>query len=97
MSRKKGKSVKYSFFVLALGAHTVRIGQADGQHAGVVILFQIVPADVLADFDVGLDRDSEFDQALDLAIKHVWRQNPIRNTAAIQSACLRRFLEDGYL
>ena len=46
------KSVEHAFFVLALGTNAIGLGEADGQNAGVVIFFQIVPADVLADFDV---------------------------------------------
>ena len=91
---KERKSVKHAVLVLALGAHAIGLDEADSQHAGVVVLFQVVPGDVFADLDVGLDRDPELDQALDLAIKHVLREHPVRNAAAIESACLRRFLQD---
>ena len=88
------KSVEHAFLVLALGSHAVGLDETHGQHAGVVVLFQVVPGDVLADFDVGLDRHPELDEALDLAIEHVLRKHPVRNAAAIESAGFRRFLKD---
>src|ERR1019366_5215923 len=88
------KSVKHAVLILALGAHAIGLGQAHGQHDRVVVLFQVVPGDVLADFDAGLNRDSEFDEALDLAIEYVLREHPVRNAAAIESASFRRFLKD---
>lgn len=54
---------------------------------------QVVPANILANFDVRLDRYSELDEALDLAIKHMLRQHPVRDASAIQPACFRRLLE----
>src|SRR6202040_1045619 len=91
------QAVKHAFLILAFSSHAVGVDQAHGQHAGVVILFQIVPADVFAHFRVRLDRYSKFEEAFDLTIEHVLRQNPIRNPAAIQSAHLWRLLEDRYL
>src|SRR5208337_60924 len=91
---KERKAIMHAVFVFALSAHTVRLGEADGENHGVVVLFQIVPGNVLADFDVGLDGDAELDQALDLAIEHVLREHPVGNAAAIESAGFRRLFEN---
>ena len=69
---------------------------ADGQDDGIVVLFQVVPGNVLPYFDVRLDRYAEFDEALDLAIKHVLRKHPVGNPAAIESARFRRLLKNGH-
>ena len=61
---------------------------------GVVIFFKSSQRDVFADFDIGLDRDAEFDEALDLAIQNVLRQHPVRNAAAIESARFRRLFKN---
>ena len=84
----------HAVLVLAFGPHAIGLGEAHSQHAGVVVLFQVVPGDVFPDLDVGLNRYPELDEALDLAIKHVLREHPVRNAAAIESACFRRFLKD---
>ena len=94
---KEGKPENHAGFVLALGSRAVGLGKAHGKHGGVVILFQIVQRDVFADFDVGLDLNAEFDEAFDLAIEHRLRENPVRNAAAIQSACFRRLLQNRHL
>ncbi len=84
----------HAVLVFAFGPHAIGLGQAHSQHAGVVVLFQVVPGDVFPDLDVGLNRYPELNEALDLAIKHVLREHPVRNAAAIESACLRRLLQD---
>ncbi len=88
------QAVEHAVLVFAFGADAVRIDQADGQDDAVVVLPQVVPGDVLADFGVRLDRDSELHQAGDLTVEDVLRQHPVGNAAAIQSARSRRFLED---
>ena len=65
------KSEVHALLVLTLGARAVGLDEAHGQHAGVVVLFQVIPGDILPDFDVGLDRHPQLDEALDLAIEHV--------------------------
>src|ERR1700734_1826615 len=85
---KERKTVEHAVFVLSFGAHAVRLGETHGQHASIVVLFEFVPSDVLADFDIGLNCDPEFNQALDLAIKHVSGKHPVRDTPTIQTARL---------
>src|SRR5271165_3383952 len=96
MSRRKG-SPEHTLLILTFGSHAVGLSEAHGQHAGVVVPFQVVPGDVLPHLDVGLDRHPELDEALDLAIEHVLREHPVRNAAAIESTCFRRFLKDRHL
>src|ERR1700683_3244284 len=91
---QEGKAVQNAGFIFAFGFHAVRFGESNGQHAGVVILSQIVPGYVLATFDIGLDRDAKLFEAFDLAIENVLRKNPVGNSTTIESAGLRRFLED---
>ena len=94
---KEWKAEDHAGFVLAFGSRAVGFGKAHGEYGGVIILFQIVQRDVFADFDVGLDLNAEFDEALNFAIEHRLRQDPVRNAAAIESACLRRLLQDRHL
>src|SRR5439155_24196820 len=64
------------------------------EDASVVVLLEIAPADILADFGVRLERDSELHESLDLTVQHLLRENPVRDAAAIQASRLRRFLQD---
>src|ERR1700722_8408535 len=76
--------------VLALGARAVGFGEADGEHHGVIILFQIFEGNVLADLDIRLDLNAEFNEALDFTVENILRQDPIRDAAAIEAAGFRR-------
>ncbi len=91
---QEGKPVENAVFVFAFGANTIRLGESYGQNAGVVVLFQIVPGNVLADFCVGLDGYAELFEALDFAVENGLRKHPVGNAAAIQSTGFRRFLKD---
>ncbi len=88
------KAVNHAVFILALGSHAVWLGKAHGQHAGVVVLFQIVPGDVLPNFNVGLDRHPDLGEALEFAIEHVLREYPVRDAAAVESPCFGRLFKD---
>ena len=85
--------IEHAVLVLAFGTHAVRLGEAHRQDAGVVVVLQLVPGDVLANLGVGLDRDAQLDEALDLAIEHVLRKHPVGNAAAIETTGLRRLFE----
>ena len=91
------QTVDYALLVLTLGPNTVRVDQPNCQHAGVVVLLQLVPADVFADLDIALDLDAYLHQALDLAIQNVRWKHPHRNAAAIQAAGLGRLFQDRHL
>src|SRR5271166_533200 len=91
---QEGQTVEHAGFIFTFGTHAVGLGKTDRQYARVIIFLQIVPGDVFADFDVGLNGDAELFETLDFAIKYVLRKNPVRNASAIESARLRRFLED---
>src|SRR3984885_8729356 len=91
---KEGKSVKNAVLFFPFGFHTVGFSQAHSQHAGVVIFLEAVPSNVFPDFNAGLDRHSELFETLDLAVENVLGQYPIWNTAAIESARLRRLFEN---
>src|SRR5208283_4700489 len=68
---KERKTVKHSLLILPFGTHAIRLGKAYGQDNGVVVFLQLIPGNVLADFDIRLDGDAEFNEAFDLAIEHV--------------------------
>src|SRR5439155_2143306 len=91
---KERAAVEHAGVVFAFGAHAVRLGETNGQHAGVVLVLQLVPRDVLAHFGVRLDRDAQLHEALDLTIEHVLREHPVGNAAAIEAAGFRRLLQD---
>src|SRR6202035_5734181 len=82
---QKRKSVEDAHLVFAFSLHTVRLGEANRQHTGVVVLFQIVPAHIFADFDAGFNLDSELFEPFDFAIEDILRKNPVRNAAAVES------------
>src|SRR4029077_5908633 len=94
---KERQSVEYSLLVLAFGAHAVGLGKTDRQNTGVVVPFQIVPADIFANFTVRFERDAKFNQSLNLTIEDVLRKHPVRNPAAIQPAGFGRFFKNGDL
>src|SRR6516165_939992 len=91
---QEGKPVKNAILILTFGSHAVGFREAYREDTGIVVLFQVVPGDVFSDFGVCLDRDSKFNETLDLAIKHVLGGHPIRDTAAIQTARLRRLFKN---
>src|SRR5439155_20024986 len=41
------QAVEDARLVFSFGAHAVRLRETDGQHAGIVVLLQIAPADIL--------------------------------------------------
>jgi len=92
---KEWKSENHAILIFAVGSRAIWIGEAHGQHDSVIILFQLVPGDVLADLHIRFNLDSEFDEALDFAIEYVRRENPVRNPAAIESTCFRGLLKNG--
>src|SRR5499427_5617266 len=67
---QKRQAVDDAVFVLAVGSRAVRFDEADGEHDRVILRLELLPADVRADVDVGLDRDAELDEPFDLAIEH---------------------------
>ena len=83
------KPVEHAGLVLAFGTHAVRLGEAHGQDAGVVLVLEVVPADVLTYLGVGFDRDAQLNEAFDFPIEHVLGKDPVRNAASIQTAGLR--------
>src|SRR5207249_2640447 len=89
------QAVEDARLVFSFGAYAVRLRETDCQHAGIVILLQIAPADILADLGIRLDRDAELLEPLDFAIEHRLRQDPVGNAAAIEPARLWRLLENG--
>src|SRR5208283_2731729 len=88
------KTVMHALLILALGPHAIRFGQPHRQNDSVIVFLQVVPRNILADLNIGLDRDAQLHQALDLAVQHLLRQHPVRNPPTIQSARFRRLLKN---
>src|SRR5215472_3292283 len=80
---EEGKSVDHPGRVFTFSAYAVGFGKADGQDASVIVLFQVVPGNVLSDFAVGFYGDAKFAETFDLAIENVLRKNPVGNAAAV--------------